>query len=240
MGEEYWEIVQRNAVKMKSKLTIKWILALVTIIVVIAAITLFVRVPMAAMVLGLFSTALLTLFFSVLALLPISTVLLLTFIGFGAITIWAIYKRDLKPVLFPGSLLVLPPLIAAILIIFSPTLEWHLTYYLLLPLSAIMLSIFVGLGAIVISPSCRQDLKQVFKLIGVTFGALVLSMLFQLVLFFLWALALRFVPFGTNLVTVFVIAYLYWPGKKRGLFLKVFGAVLALELALLLTVGLIS
>lgn len=209
------------------------------IVAIIVAIILFMRVPMAVMVLSMFLSALLTLFFSILALLPISTVFLLTFIGFGAIVAWALYKRDLKPVLFPGSLLILPTLVAAILMVFSPTLEWHFTYYLLLPLSAIMLSIFVGLGAIVVSPSSRQDVRQVLKLIAFTFGAIVLSIFFQLALFFLWALALRFMPSGTELVTGLVIAYLYWPGKKRGFFLRVFGAVLALELAMLLTINLI-
>lgn len=209
------------------------------IVVIIVTTVFFMRVPMAAMVLGMFLTALLTLFFSILALLPISTVFLLTFIGFGAIVAWAFYKRDLKLVLFPGLLLILPTLVAAILMVFSPTLEWHFTYYLLLPLSAIMLSIFVGLGAIVVSPSSRRDVRQVLKVIAFTFGAIVLSIFFQLALFFLWALALRFIPSGTELVTGLVITYLYWPGKERGFFLRVFGAVLALELAMLLTINLI-
>jgi hypothetical protein len=233
-------MLQRNAVKKRSKLTKKRIVIIVAIILaIIAAIAFFVRVPMAAMIIGMFLTALLTLFFPVLSLLPISTVLSLTFAGFVAIAVWAFYKQNLKPVLFPGSVLVLPALVAAILMVFSPTLEWYFTYYLLLPLSAIMLSIFVGLGSIVVSPSYRQDLSRVLKLITFTFGAIVLSIFFQLALLFLWALALRFIPGGTELVTGLVIAYLYWHGEKRGLFLRIFGPVLALELALFLTINLI-
>ena len=222
-------MVQRNAVK-----------KIVILGAIVAATAFFVLVPKAAIIFGGFSTALLGMIFPIITFLPISTVLLLTFVGYGTITVWAAYKRDLKPMLFPGSLLVLPALVAAILMVFTPTFEWHFTFTLLLPLSAVMLSIFVGLAAIVASPSCRQDIRKVLKLIRFTFAAIVLSIFFQLVMFFLWALALRFIPGGTELITGLVIVYLYWPGKKRGLFLKVFGAVLALELALLLTMGIIS
>lgn len=222
-------MVQRNAVK-----------KIVILGAIVAAVAFFVLVPKAAIMFGGFSTALLGMFFPVVTFLPISTVLFLTFVGFGAIMAWAIYKRDLKPVVFPGSLLVLPALAAAILMVFSPTFEWHFTFTLLLPLSAVMLSIFVGLAAIMVSPSYRQDTRKVLKLIKFTFGAIVLSIFFQLVMLFLWALALRFVPGGTELITGFVIVYLYWPGKKRGLFWRVFGAVLVLELALLKTIGLIT
>jgi len=222
-------MVQRNTVK-----------KIVIIGSFVAATAFFILVPKAAILFGGFSTALLGIVFPIITLLPVSTILLLTFVGFGAIMVWAIYKRDLKPVIFPGSLLVLPSLIAAILMMFSPTFEWHFTFTLLLPLSAVMLSIFVGLAAIVVSPSYRQDIRKVLKLITFTFGAIVLSIFFQLVMFFLWALALRFIPSGTNLVTGLVIVYLYWPGKKRGLFWRVFGAVLALEFALFLTTGLIT
>ena len=219
-------MVQRNAVK-----------KIVILGTIVAATAFFILVPQAAIIFGGFSTALLGMFFPIVTFLPVSTILLLTFLGFGAITAWAGYKRDLKPVLFPGSLLVLPALIAAILMVFSPTFEWHFTFTLLLPLSAIMLSIFVGLAAIVASASYRQDVGQVLKLITSTLAAIVVSIFFQLVMFFLWALALRFVPFGTEFITGLVIVYLYWPGKKRGLFWRVFGAVLVLELALLLTIG---
>lgn len=197
-------------------------------------------VQRATVILGGFLTALFGLFFPAIALLSVSTVLLLTFVGFGVIMVWAIYKRDLKPVLFPGSLLVLPALVAIILMVFSPTFEWYFTFTLLLPLSAVMLSIFVGLAAIVASPSYRQDMGQVLKLITPTLAAIVLSIFFQLALFFLWALVLRSIPGGTDFVTALVVVYLYWPGKKRGLFLTVFGAVLALELALLLTIKMIT
>lgn len=231
-------------------LTKRRIVTLGAVIAIVAAIAFFVFVPhprgatipknmRAVMMLGVLLTALLTIFFSILAVLPISAVLLLTFVGVGAITIWAFYKRDLKRALFPCLALVLPALAAAILMVFFPTLEWYFNYLLLLPFSAIMLSIFPGIGAILICPSYRQDLSRVFKLITITFGAIVLSIFFQLALLFLWVLALRFIPNGTDLVTGLVIAYLYWPGKKRGLFLKVLGAVLALELALFLTIRLI-
>ncbi len=222
-------MVQRNTVK-----------KIVILGAIVTAIAFFVLVPKAAIMFGGFSTALLGMFFPVVTILPISTVLFLTFAGFGAIMVWAIYKRDLKPVVFPGSLLVLPALVATILMVFSPTFEWHFTFTLLLPLSAVMLSIFVGLAAIMVSPSYRQDTRKVLKLIKFTFGAIVLSIFFQLVMLFLWALALRFVPGGTELITGLVIVYLYWPGKKRGLFWRVFGAVLVLELALLKTIGLIT
>jgi hypothetical protein len=222
-------MVQRNAVK-----------KIVILGAIVAATIFFVLVPKAAIMFGGFLTALLGIIFPVITLLPVSTILLLTFLGFGAIVVWAIHKRDLKPVIFPGSLLLLPALVATTLMVFIPTFEWHFTFTLFLPLSAVMLSIFVGLAAIVVFPSYRQDMGQVLKLIGFTSGAIVLSIFFQLVLFFLWALALRFVPGGTNFVTGLVIVYLYWPGKKRGLFLRVFGAVLVLELALLLTIKLVT
>ena len=227
-------MVQRNAVEMKSKLTKKRIMILVAII---AAIAFIVQVPMAAITLGMLSTALLTTFFSILALLPVSAVFILTFVGFGAIVVWAFHKRELKTVLFPGSLLLLPALVAAILMVFFPRTEWYFTYHLLLPLSAIMLSIFVGLGAIVVSPSYRKDLRQVLKLITFTSGAIVFSIFFQFALFLLWALQLM--PNITDIVTILVIAYLYWPGKKRGLFSEILGPILVLEMALILTISLI-
>jgi hypothetical protein len=220
-------MVQRNAVK-----------KIIILGTIVAATAFFILVPQAAIIFGGFSTALLGMFFPIVTLLPVSTILLLTFLGFGAITAWAAYKRDLKPVLFPGSLLLLPALIAAILMAFAPTFEWHFAFTLLLPLSAVMLSIFVGLAAIVASPSYRQDMGQVLKLITSTLAAIMVSIFFQLALFFLWALDLM--PHLTTLVTILVIICLYWPGKKRGLFLRVFGAVLALELALLLTINLIT
>jgi len=243
-------MVQRNSVKKKLKLTKKRIMTLVTVIAIVTAIVFFMFVPhprgatipknmRVPITLAMLLTALLTLFFSILAVLPISTVLLLTFIGSGAIIIWAFYKRDLKRVLFPCLALVLPALVVTILMVFFPTLEWYFNYLLLLPLSAVFLSTFAGIGAIVVSPSYRQDINQVLKLIAFTFGAIVLSIFFQLALLLLWALGLRFIPNGTNLVTGLAIAYLYWPGKKRGLFLRALGAVLALELALLLTINLI-
>jgi len=246
-------MVQRNSVKKKSRLTKRRIVTLGTVIVIVAiatATSLSVFVPhprgstipknmRAFMTLGMLLTALLTLFFSILAVLPISAVLLLTFAGVGAMTVWAFYKRDLERALFPCLALVLPALVAAILMVFFPALEWYFNYLLLLPLSSIMLSTFAGLGAIVVSPSCRQDVGRVLKLTTFIFGAIVLSIFFQLALLFLWVLALRFIPNGTDLVTGLVIAYLYWPGKKRGLFLRVLGPVLALELALFLTINLI-
>lgn len=222
-------MVQRNTVK-----------KIVIIVSFMVATAFFVLVPKAAITFGGFSTALVGIVFPVITFLPVSTILFLTFLGFGAITVWAAYKRNLKPVLFPGSLLVLPALAATILMVFVPTFEWHFTFTLLLPLSAVMLSMFVGLAAIVVSSPYRQDIRKVLKLITFTFGAIMLSIFFQLVLFFLWALALRFVPFGTEFITGLVVVYLYWPGKKWGLFWRVFGAVLVLELALLLTTGLIT
>jgi len=183
-------------------------------------------------------TAFITLLLPVLVILPVSSVLLLTFVGFGALTAWAFYKRDLKPVLFPGSFLVLPALLAAILIVFFSSLKFYFNIFAFFPISALMLSIFVGLGAIVISASYRQDLKRVLKLIRFTFGAIVLSIFFLLGVFVvnvLLALPFDFPPLAAGLVVV----YLYWPGRKHGLFLRAFGAVLALELALLLTMKLV-
>lgn len=213
------------------------ILAVITVVAA-AAIVLFVRVPMTALMLGMLSTALLTMFFTVLALLPISDIFFLTFVGFSLLAVWAFYKRDLKPVLFPGLALVLPVLAAAILMKFFPKLEWYFTYHLLLPFSAIMLSMFTGLGAIVMSSSCRQNVRQVLRLVVFTCGALILSIFFQFALLLLWALQLM--PYLTNIITISVIAFLYWPSPKRGLFPKVLGAVLVLESLLLLTLQLIT
>lgn len=236
MGRRDLQILQRDVIEMKPKLTKKGIVILVAII---AAIAFFVRVPRAAIMVSGFLTAIFALVFTVTTLLPISDVLLLTFIGFGALTAWALYKRDLKPVLFPGSLLALPALVAGVSMMISPALEWYFGFLLFMPFSVIMLSLFVGLGAIVVSPSCRQDVSRVLRLIAYTFGAIVLSLLFQLLMLVLWALVLHLVPHGTDIVTALVIAYLYWPGKKRGLLLEVLGPILALELALLLISGLI-
>lgn len=212
-------MVQRNSIKKKSRLTKKRIVVLGAIIVATAFCVL---APLAATVLLMFGAAMLTVFFPILAFLPISAVLLSIFAGLGAIMVWAFRRRDLKRVLSPWSALVLLAFAAAILTVF---------FTILLPVSAFLLSIFVGLGAIIVCASFRRDLKRVLKLIKFTFGAIVLSS-------FLWVALCGLPRILTFLVAGLVVAYLYWPGKKRGLFLGVLEPVLALELALLLTINL--
>lgn len=100
-----------------------------------------------------------------------------------------------------------------------------------LPISAVL--IFAGLGAIMICALFRRSLaKRVLKLIGFTFGAIALST-------FLWSALYLMSRILTFFIAGLVVAYLYWPGKKRGLFLGVLGPVLALELVLPLTINLI-
>ncbi len=219
-------MVQRNSIKKKSRLTKKKIVVLGAIIVATAFCVL---APLAATVLLMFGAAMLTVFFPILAFLPISAVLLSIFAGLGAIMVWAFRRRDLKRVLSPWSALVLIAFAAAILTALFPILTVFFT--ILLPVSAFLLSIFVGLGAIIVCASFRRDLKRVLKLIKFTFGAIVLSS-------FLWVALCGLPRILTFLVAGLVVAYLYWPGKKRGLFLGVLEPVLALELALLLTINL--
>lgn len=127
---------------------------------------------------------------------------------------------------------VLAPLAATVLLMFGAAmLTVFFPILAFLPISAVLLSIFVGLGAIIVCASFRRDLKRVLKLIKFTFGAIVLSS-------FLWVALCGLPRILTFLVAGLVVAYLYWPGKKRGLFLGVLEPVLALELALLLTINL--
>ena len=200
----------------------------------------------------MFAPAMLTVFFPVLAFLPISAVLLLTFVGLGAIAIWAFYKRDLRRVLLLCSVLALPTFAAAISMMFFPTFAGIFTFALLLPILVVLLSVFAGLGAIVVWAPLRKDLGRVLKLIKFTFGAIVLSSALWVALCassFLWVSYQSLLPWLaslrlplrilTFLIPGLIVAYLYWPGKKRGLFFGVLGPVLALELALLLTINLI-
>lgn len=98
-----------------------------------------------------------------------------------------------------------------------------------LPISAVL--IFAGLVTIMVWAFRRRALKRVLKLIGFTLGAIALSTL-------LWSALCLMPRILMFLVAGLVVAYLYWPGKKRGLFLGVLGPVLALELAVLLTINL--
>ena len=240
-------MVQRNFVKMKSNPIGKGV---ATLIAVIAGVVLFVSSPLLIILLGLFGTAMLWLLFPILGYLPILTVLLLTFVGLGTIMVWAIYKKDLKPVLLPCLVLILPVLAATILIMFSPHVKFLLNYFFFLPFLIIMLSIFTGLGAIVINPSYRQDLRRVLKLIVITLGAMALSTFLWLGLYLgpMWA-ALYLMPYWvlfssiprifTFLIAGLIVTYLYWPNKKRGLFLTILGSVFLLELLSFLTINLI-
>lgn len=206
--------------------------------------------PVLILLLGLFGTAMLWLIFPVLGYLPVLAVLLLTFVGVGAIMAWAIYKKDLKRV-FPLSLiLVLPALTATILIMLSPPVEFLFNTFFFLPFLIIMLSLFTGLGVIVVGPSYRQDLRQVLKLITFTLAALVFSTFLWMILYLgpMWV-ALYFMPYWvvlgsiprifTFLIAGLIVAYLYCPNKERGLFLTILGPVLLLELLSFLTINLI-
>jgi len=222
-------MVQRNSIKKKSRLTKKRIVAL-------GAIAFFVLFPMATLML-LLEAGGIQVVFPILVFLPVSAMLLLTFAGVGAIGVWAFFSRDLKRVLPLCLALVLPAFVAAIfMVVFPHTLVGMvLTHLLFLPISAVLLSLFVGLGAIIVWAPLRRDLGRVLKLVKFTFGAIVLSSFLWLPLCGLSNLS----PILTFLIAALVVAYLYWPGKKRGLFLGVLGPVLALELAVLLTINLI-
>jgi len=214
---------------MKSKLGV--IIAVIIFVIAFCA-----YVAKGFMVLLMFPPVMLEVLFPILVFLPVSAILLLISVGLGVITVWAFRKGDLKPVLFPWSALALLAFAAAISIVFFPTLEMTFTSVWLLPgeflLSiwflpgAFLLSIFTGLGAIVVSPFYKQDVRQVLKLIKSTST-------------FLWTGLYVMPRLLMFLVAGLIVAFLYWFGKKRGLFLRVLGPVLALELALLLTINLI-
>ncbi len=185
--------------------------------------------------------AIIPLLFPVLMLFPISTILLLTFIGFGVLAAWALYKRELKRVFFPGLVLVLPSLAATIFMAFYPILNFYFDLLAFFPLSAIMLSIFAGLGAIVISPSYRQDFRRILKLIGFTFGAIILSTILWVFLYLIPPLlTLPFPRIFTFIAAGLIVVGLCWLSKKCGLFLRVFIGVMVLELALFLTINLVT
>ncbi len=222
----------------------------VKLVAVIAVVALLVSSPVLILLLGLFGTAMLWLIFPILGYLPILTVLLLTFVGVGAITAWALYKRDLKPVLLPCLVLVLPALAVIILIALSPPAKFLFNSFFFLPFLIIMLALFIGLGTIVVSQSYKQNLGQVLKLITLTLAALVLSVFLWMILYLgpMWV-ALYFMPYWvvlgsiprvfTFLIAGLIVAYLYWPGKKRGLFPTVLGPIFLLELLSFLTINLI-
>ncbi len=228
---------------MKSELTKRRITKLAVIIAIIIAVIAFcVYVARGILVLLVFPPAILEILFPILVFLPIPAILLLISAGLGAIMVWAFHKGDLKQVLFPYSILALLAFTVAISLILFPSLKVFFTSLWLLPgehlLSiwflpgAFLLSIFTGLGAMVINSSYRQDLGQVLKLIKFTFGAIVIST-------FLWTGLYAMPRILTFLVAGLILVYLYWPNKKRGLLPKILGPVLALELALLLTINLI-
>lgn len=222
----------------KRKITILGII-IAAIIFVIAFCAYVLRGPM---VLLMFPPVILEVLFPILVFLPVPAILLLISAGLGAITVWAFRRGDLKQVLSTWSALALLAFTAGISMVFFPTLKVIFTSVWLLPGEFVLsiwflpgtflLSIFTGLGAIVISSSYRQDLRQVLKLIKFTFGAIVLSTFFWTGLYVLPRIL-------TFLVAGLILVYLYWPSKKRGFFLRVLGPVLALELALLLTINLI-
>ena len=109
---------------------------------------------------------------------------------------WAIYKKDLKRVLLPLLILVLLPLTATILIVFSPITEFLFNFFFFLPFLVILLSVFTGLGAMVVSESYRQDVGLALKLIGFTLAAILFSAFLWLFIYLgpLWA-ALYFMPY---------------------------------------------
>lgn len=230
---------------------------ILTFVAIIAGVAFLMFAQKLVMILSLFGTAGLFLSFPILGHLPILTVLILTFAGFGAITAWAIYKRNLKQVLFPGSILILTPLVAIILIVFSPLSEFLFNTFFFLPFLSIMLSVMVGVGAIMLNPPYRQNVESVFKLIGFTLAAILFSAFLWLLIYLgpMW-IGLSLMPNWINYMTFwtgmylmpriitlliagFILTYLYWPGKKRGLFLTVLGPVFLLELLLFLTINLI-
>ena len=214
----------------------------IIIAVIIAVIAFCNYVARGPMVLVMFPPVILEVLFPILVFLPVPAILLLISVGLGAIVVWAFRKGDLKRILSTWSVLVLLAFAAGISMVFFPALEDFFTVVQLMPgeslLSiwflpgAFLLSIFTGLGAMVINSSYRQDLGQVLKLIKFTFKAIVIST-------FLWTGLYVMPRILMFLVAGLILAYLYWPGKKRGLLPEVLGPVLALELALLLTINLI-
>ena len=228
---------------MKSELVKRRITKLGVIIAVIIAVIAFCNyVARGPMVLLMFPPVILEILFPILVFLPIPAILLLISAGLGAITVWAFKRGGLKRIPPTWSALALLAFTAGISMVFFPTLKVIFTSVWLLPgeflLSiwflpgAFLLSIFTGLAAIAISPSYKQDARKVLKLIRFTFGAIVLST-------FLWTGLYTLPRILTFLIAGLIVFCLYWPSKKRGLFLKVLGPVLVLELALLLTINLI-
>jgi len=102
-----------------------------------------------------------------------------------------------------------------------------------LPNLAPLILASTGLGAIIVYAFFGRDFtKRILKFIVWTLGAIILSAFIWSALYILPRILMFFVAF-------LIIVCLYWPGKKRGLFLGVLGPVLALELTLLLTINLI-
>lgn len=77
---------------------------------------------------------------------------------------------------------------------------------------------------------------RMLKFIMCILGAIMLSVPIWFALLLLGGEHPRILAF---LIASLAVAYLYWPGKKHGLFLEVLGPVLLLELLLLLTINLI-
>jgi len=75
-------------------------------------------------------------------------------------------------------------------------------------------------------------IKKILKFIVCILGAIILSV-------FIWAILYLLPKILMFFVVSLIVVYLYWTGKKHGLFLKIFSSVLLLELLLLLTISLI-
>lgn len=214
----------------------------ITIAAITAIVAFCVYVARGPMVLLMFPPVILELLFPILVFLPVPAILLSISAGLGVITIWAFRRGDLERIFSVWSALALLAFAVGISMVLSPALEAFFTSVWLFPgeflLSIwflpgiLLLAILTGFGAIAMSPSYRQNLKQVLRLIKFTFGAIALST-------FLWTGLYVMPRIFMFLAAGLILVCLYWFGKKRSFFLRVLDSVFALELALLLTINLL-
>ena len=138
---------------------------------------------MIVIILLMLGRVMIALVFPILTTLSISNVLLFTLFGFGILSAWAYYKLEYKKILFPGLFLVLPALIVFILKLAYPILDFYFELLAFYPLSSLMLSIFAGLGAILISKTYREDFGKVMKFVWLVFLAIIITTLLWILLY---------------------------------------------------------
>jgi hypothetical protein len=83
-------------------------------------------------------------------------------------------------------------------------------------------------------PDITIKVREISKFIGLIFIALVISVVFWLALWFLSVITPYF-----YLLSLLVIVFLYWPGRKHKMLFNILGPILVLELVIWLTLKLI-